>query len=140
MRIGISRVSAIAIIGLLFPIVLAIRVLRFMTGHRKPVYKGTIDGDALAYAGDMPVLIAVWAESASVWTAATADVVEQLRIEFAGRCEFAYVQATSKSVTESYGAGIVPVLILRHRGTEVGRFVNTMEADEVRPAIEAILG
>jgi hypothetical protein len=32
------------------------------------------------------------------------------------------------------------VLILRHRGVEVGRFVNTMELAEVRPAIVAIVG
>lgn len=74
-----------------------------------------------------------------MWTAATADLVEQVKKEFAGRCEFAYVEASSKAVTEAYDAHIVPVLILRHRGTEVGRFVNTMELDEIRPAMAAIM-
>ncbi|MFO0819391.1 MAG: hypothetical protein U1A77_15700 [Pirellulales bacterium] len=140
MKIRLNRFFWLFLMVLLYPIVLTLRAVRSLSGDRKPVYEGTIAGDPLAYSGDSPLLIAVWAEWASVWTAATADIVEQLKSEFAGRCEFAYVEASSKSVTESYGAQIVPVLILRHRGAEVGRFVNTMELAEVRPAIVAIVG
>jgi hypothetical protein len=140
MTIRINRIIAVVLMVLLYPIVLVIRLVRLMTCYRKPVYVGTIDGDPLVYAGDKPVLIAVWAEGASVWTAATADVVEQLKKEFGGRCEFAYVEASSKGITETYSANIVPVLILRHRGAEVARFVNTMGSEEVRPAIAAIAG
>lgn len=140
MRMGINRVSAMFLSVLIYPLVIMIRLLRCLAGYRKSVYKGTIDGDPLTYAGDLPVLIAVWGEGASVWTAATAEVVRQLKKEFAGRCEFVYVEASSKSITERYDARIVPALILRHRGKEIGRFVNTMEIDEVRPAIKAITG
>lgn len=140
MAIRINRVTASVLLVLLYPLVLAVRLARLLTGHRKPVYVGTIEGDPLEYAGDKPVLIAVWAEWASVWTAATAGLVAQLQAEFAGGCEFAYVEASSKAVTERYDANIVPVLILRHRGAEVGRFVNTLGLEEVRPAIAAVAG
>lgn len=140
MRVSVDRVSVLFLRTLIYPLVLVSRVFRYLGGNRKPVYESTLDGDPLAYDGELPVLIAVWSEDASVWTAATADIVQQLKKEFAGRCEFAYVEATSRSVTQRYAADIVPVLILRHRGRELGRFVNTMELDEVRPEIEAIAG
>lgn len=140
MTTRINRFMAIVLMVLLYPIVLIIRLVGLLTGQKKPVYVGTLESDPLEYAGDKPLLIAVWAEGASVWSAATADVVEQLKKEFAGRCEFSYVEASSKAVTEAYGANIVPVLILRHRGAELGRFVNTMGLEEVRPAIAAIAG
>lgn len=140
MQIRINRFMAIVLMVLLYPLVLVIRLVRLLTGHRRPEYVGTVDGDPLGYAGDKPILVAVWAEGASVWEAATAEVVEQVKKEFAGRCEFAYVEASSRAVTEAYGANIVPVLILRHRGAEVGRFVNTMGLEELRPAIAAIAG
>lgn len=140
MAIRINRFMAIVLMVLLYPLVLVIRLVHLLIGHRKPEYVGTVDGAPLEYAGDKPILIAVWAEGASVWEVATADVVEQLKKEFAGRCEFAYVEASSRAVTEAYGANIVPVLILRHRGAEVSRFVNTMGLEEIRPAIAAIAG
>lgn len=140
MAIRINRFMAIVLMVLLYPLVLVIRLVHLLIGHRKPEYVGTVDGAPLEYAGDKPILIAVWAEGASVWEVATADVVEQLKKEFAGRCEFAYVEASSRAVTEAYGANIVPVLILRHRGAEVSRFVNAMGFEEIRPAIAAIAG
>lgn len=140
MQIRINRVMAIVLMGLLYPLVLVIRLVRLLAGRRRPKYVGTVEVDPLEYAGDKPILIAVWAVGASVWEAATAEVVEQAKKEFVGRCEFAYVEASSSAVTEAYGANIVPVLILRHRGTEVGRFVNTMRLEELRPAISAIAG
>lgn len=59
MTIRINRFIAIAFIVLLYPFVLLIRIVRMMTGHRKSVYKGTIDGDPIDYDGDKPLLIAV---------------------------------------------------------------------------------
>ena len=138
MAIRINRFAAILLMVLLFPLVLCIRLVQFLMGHRKSEYVGTFEGDSLAYSGENPLLIAVWAEGAAVWTAATADVVEQLKQEFAGRCEFAYVEASGRSVIDAYRVEVVPVLILRHRGTEVGRFANVLGADEVRTAIIAV--
>ncbi len=138
MRVSIGRFSAIFLMVLIYPLVIVTHLIRFIAGYHKPDYESTIEGDPLKYSGDLPLLIAVWSEDASVWTVATADVVQQLKQEFVGRCEFVYVEASSKSVTEIYDAEIVPVLILRHRGKEIERFVNTMELDEVRPAISAI--
>ncbi len=97
---------------LIYPLVIVTHLIRFIAGYHKPVYESTIEGDPLKYSGDLPLLIAVWSEDASVWTVATADVVQQLKQEFVGRCEFVYVEASSKSVTEMYDAEIVPVLIL----------------------------
>jgi hypothetical protein len=137
MAIRVNRFTALVLMALLFPLVLVIGLVRLVMGRRKPVYASTIEGDPLAYTGDRPLLIAVWAEWASVWTAATAQAVEQLRQEFAGQCEFGYVEASGRSVTDAYRAEVVPVLILRHRGAEVGRFANVLRAEEVRPAIAA---
>ena len=140
MEIRLNRFTAILLMVLLYPLVLVSRLVGFLTGHRKPVYVGTIEGDPLAYAGKKPLLIAIWAEGAAVWSAATAEVVEHLKAEFAGRCEFAYVEAGSRQVLDAYRAEVVPVLILRCDGKEVGRFVNALGAEEVRTAIRARIG
>jgi thioredoxin-like negative regulator of GroEL len=79
----------------------------------------------------------VWADWAHIWDVATSGIVEQLRQEFAGRCEFAYVEATSRAVRDAYGAQVVPTLILRHRGADIERFVNVLRHDDVRSAIAA---
>lgn len=79
MTVSISRFMAIVLMVLLFPIVRVIRLVQLLLGYRKPVYAGTIEADPLEYSGDNPVVIAVWAGWASVWTAATADVMEQLK-------------------------------------------------------------
>ena len=139
MRITLNRFTAGLLLILLAPVVLPIKLLNAVTGRgRKPSYIGTIEGDPLAYAGDRPVLIAVWATWASVWRAATEQVVEQLRGEFTGKCEFAYVECVNSAVKDAYRADVVPVLILRHRGQELARFVNTLEAEQVRQAIAGI--
>jgi hypothetical protein len=138
MRIRLNRIRAFILIVLTYPLVLMLRLWSLASGHRKPVYAGTIDGDPLGYAGDRPILIALWSESASVWTAATAEVVEQLKAEFAGRCEFAYVEESPESVA-AYGWAVIPTLVLRYRGREVGRFTNTIEVEDVRPALVAAL-
>jgi thioredoxin-like negative regulator of GroEL len=100
-------------------------------------YTSTIEGDPLAYDGDRPVLIAIWASWASVWRAATEKFVDQLKGEFSDKCEFAYVECLGRPVQHAYRADVVPVLILRHRGKELARFVNTLEVEQVRQAIAA---
>lgn len=139
LRITLNRFTTGLLLVLLAPVVLTIKLINAVTGRgKKPVYASTIGGDPLTYSGDRPLLIAVWAPWASVWRAATGQVVEQLRGEFAGRCEFAYVECTTKEVKDAYHAEVVPVLILRHRGQELSRFVNTLEADKVRQAIAEV--
>ncbi len=136
MRITLGHFTARLLLILLAPVVFSIKFLGAITGRgKKPSYIGTVEGDPLAYAGERPILIAVWATWASVWRAATEQVVEQLRAEFAGRCEFAYVECANRAVKNAYRADVVPVLILRHRGQELGRFVNTLDAEQVRQAI-----
>jgi hypothetical protein len=136
MRITLNRVTAGLLRIVLIPIILPIKLLNALTGRgKKPAYVSTIPGDPLAYDGDRPLLIAVWAGWASVWRIATEKVVEQLKEEFSGKCEFAYVECADRSVTNAYRADVVPVLILRHRGQELARFANTLEADPVRQAI-----
>ena len=125
---------------ILFPVVLVIRLLRMLTGGRKkPVYVGTIDGDPLTYMGDRPLVIAVWATSASVWKAATEQVIERLKTELAGRCEFAYVECNSTEVRERYKATVVPLVVIWHRGKEVSRFVNVLKSDEIRQSLLPLL-
>ncbi len=139
MQITLNRFTAGLILVLLAPIALPIKLINAVTGRgKKPAYVSTIGGDPLAYSGDRPLLIAVWAPWASLWRAATEQVVEQLRREFAGRCEFAYVECTTQDVKDAYHAEVVPVLILRHRGQELGRFVNTLEAEKVQQAIAEV--
>ncbi len=136
MQIKLNRFTAGLLRILLTPVALLIKLMSAVTGRgQKTSYISTIDGDPLAYDGDRPVLIAVWASSASVWRAATATVVEQLKDEFSGKCEFAYVECVNRMVNKVYRADVVPVLILRHRGQELARFVNTLEAGQVGHAI-----
>ena len=136
MKLKLNRFTAGLLLILLSPIVLAIKLLNAVTGRgKKPTYIGTIEGDPLGYDGDRPLLIAVWATWASIWQAATENVVQQLKDEFSGKCEFAYVECANRAVRETYGVDVVPVLILRRHGQELGRFVNTLEAEDVRKAI-----
>jgi len=136
LRITLGRGSARRLLALLSLILLPVRLFNKVTGRGKAsAYVGTIAGDPLGYDGDRPVLVAVWAPWASVWRAATERVVEGLKGEFSGRCEFAYVECAGRSVQEAYRADVIPVLILRHRGEELARFVNTLEAGQVRQAI-----
>jgi hypothetical protein len=135
-QIKLNRFTARLLLILLTPIILPIKLINAVAGRgKRPTYVNTIEGDPLAYDGDNPILIAVWAGWASVWRAATEKVVEQLKGEFSGKCEFAYVECADRSVIDAYRADVVPVLILRHRGQELARFVNTLEAEQVRQAI-----
>jgi hypothetical protein len=140
MRIRLTRLAAIILLILLFPFVVSLRLVRVLRRRRaETVLTGSIDGDPLAYTGDAPVLIALWADWATVWQVATRGVVEQLEREFAGRCEFAYVDASARTVRGAYGAAVVPTLILRQHGTDIERFVNVLKVEDVRSAIAAAI-
>ena len=140
MRIRLTRLAAIILLILLFPAVVTLRLVRVLRQRRENTgLTSSIEGDPLAYTGDAPVLIALWADWASIWQVATRGVVEQLEREFAGRCEFAYVDASTPAVRGAYSVPVVPTLILRQHGTEVKRFVNVLKVDDVRSAIIAAI-
>jgi thioredoxin-like negative regulator of GroEL len=137
MQIRLTRFRTIVLMILLLPFIAILRLVRILRRREKPIYESSIDSAPLDYVGDKPILIAVWADWAHIWDVATSGIVEQLRQEFAGRCEFAYVEATSRAVRDAYGAQVVPTLILRHRGADIERFVNVLRHDDVRSAIAA---
>jgi thioredoxin-like negative regulator of GroEL len=137
MQIRLTRFRTIVLMILLLPFIAILRLVRILRRREKPIYESSIDSAPLDYVGDKPILIAVWADWAHIWDIATSGIVEQLRQEFAGRCEFAYVEATSRAVRDAYGAQVVPTLILRHHGADIERFVNVLRQDDVRSAIAA---
>lgn len=137
MRVRLSRIGVRILRIVLLPIVATLRVLRGQRREEKPALTSSIDGDPLSYTGDRPLVIAVWADWATVWQVVTRAIVQQLQHEFAGRCEFAYVDASRRTVRNAYGTPVVPTLILRQRGAEISRFVNVVKPDDIRSAIAA---
>ena len=136
MRIRVNRVTAGILLILSAPVVLPIKLYRWMTGTgKKPVYRNTIDGEPLNYAGDRPIVVSIWATWASVWSVATAGVIQQMQTEFAGKCEFVYVEATGRDVENKYEVKVIPAVLVFHRGQEVGRFINLMEPEELRSCL-----
>ena len=135
MRIRLTRLTAIILIILLFPFAAIGRLVRALRRRERFVLKSSINGDPLAYTGHAPVLIALWADWAHVWNAATRGLVEQLQRDFVGRCEFAYVEVSNPAVKKVYDVAVVPTLILRQHGLDIKRFVNVLKVDEVRSAI-----
>jgi hypothetical protein len=139
MQITINPITKWILLILLFPFVVVARLVQIFSGSRKPEYTSTIEGDPWLYQGDRPLLIAVWAEWASIWLGTTDKVVEELQTEFAGRCEFAYVEAT-RAIMREHNIDVVPVLIFRAPGgAELARFPNVLEPDEARAAINRAL-
>jgi thioredoxin-like negative regulator of GroEL len=112
------------------------KLYQWATGTgKKPTYPNTLEGDPLAYAGPRPVVVSLWATWAAVWTAATEQIIRDLQGEFAGRCEFVYIEANDRSVRESYKVDVVPAVLVFHGGQEVGRFINLSEADALRQCV-----
>jgi hypothetical protein len=139
MQLRLTRIGTLLLMILLLPFVATLRLVRFIRRREKPIYTNSIEGDPLAYAGDNPILIALWADWAHIWDVATRGIVAQLEHEFPGRCEFAYIEATSRTVKSTYGTRVVPTLILRHHGAEIERFVNVLKPDDVRAAIARVV-
>lgn len=137
MAIRLNRFVALLLLILLSPIVLPIWLYRWLTGTgKKPVYENTLEGDPTSYTGERPVVVALWATWASVWSAATEQIVVNLQQKFAGRCEFAYVEATSRGLLEKYGTDVVPTVIVFQNCQEVGRFVNLLDGEELERCLE----
>ena len=140
MRIRVNRITAVVPVVLLVPIVGILRLVRLLTGRRRRLsYKNTMQTDPKEYAGPRPVVIALWAEWAAVWTSTTADYMSRLEQEFAGRCEFVYVDASRRSVRDAFGVSGLPVLIVRHHGVEVARFAHFVWPDDLRSALVSAL-
>lgn len=137
MAIRLNRFVALLLLILLSPIMLPIWFYRWLTGSgKKPVYENTLEGDPTSYTGERPVVVALWATWASVWNTATEQIVVDLQNKFASRCEFVYVEATSRGVLEKFGADVVPTVIVLERGQEVGRFVNLLDSEELERCLE----
>ena len=136
MMVRLNRVTAFLMLVLLAPILLPMKLYRWITGTgKKPVYLSTLEGDPLAYSGERPVVVSLWATWATVWTVTTAQIVQGLQGEFAGRCEFVYIEAVSSGIQEEYKADAIPAVLVFHRGQEVGRFINLLEAEPLRGCI-----
>ncbi len=136
MRIRVNRVTAALLLLLLAPIVLPIRFYRWLTGKgKKPTYANTLESDPLAYAGQRPLVVSLWATWATVWSVATERIIRELQTEFADRCEFVYIEAADRSVTASFRVDVVPAVLVFHGGQEVARFINLLEADALRQCL-----
>jgi thioredoxin-like negative regulator of GroEL len=129
-------VTAGLLLLVLAPIVLPIKLYRWLTGTgKKLTYVNTTDVDPLTYQGERPVVVALWATWASVWSVATERIMLDLQAEFSGRCEFVYVEAVSKDVEQRYGVSVVPAVLVFQHGREAARFINLLEADELRTCV-----
>jgi hypothetical protein len=136
MQIVVNRWTALLLLIVLLPFIIPIKLYQWLTGTgKKPTYFNTLEGDPRAYAGDRPVVIALWAMGLTVWEVATEQIVQQLQNEFDGKCEFVYVEAVTFAVEEDYKVDNIPAVLVLHHGQEVGRFLNLMEPNELRQCI-----
>ena len=140
MQLRLNRFTALLLWLALSPLVLLLWLVRLVTGRgKKRDYQSTIAGDLLAYDGERPLVIALWAEGAAVWDAATEAIITGLQAELAGRCEFAYVNCSRRADLERYQAQVVPTVVIRHRGAEVARFPNALDGAPIRAALQPLL-
>jgi hypothetical protein len=136
MLIRLNRFTALILLLLLAPIVIPIKLFRRLTGsNKKPEYSSTIRCDPLTYAGDPPLVVAVWATWASVWKIAIAQIMSEMQTEFAGKCEFMYIEGTARGGPENYGAAVLPAVLVFHGGREVARFINLIDANKLRQSL-----
>ena len=137
----LNRFTAGLLLLLLAPVALPLKLYRWLTRtSEKPEYGSTVEGDPLAYSGDKPLVVSLWATWASVWKVATEAIIRDLQTEFAGRCEFAFVEVTGTGVQERYGVQVVPAVLVFQGGIERARFVNLTEAGELRSFLAAHVG
>jgi len=61
--------------------------------------------------------------------------VRGLQREFAGRCEFVYIDLAKRTLAQKYNVDVIPTVLVVHHGQEVGRFVNLLSADKLRACI-----
>jgi hypothetical protein len=144
MQVRLTRARARILLALIAPILLLIRLSRILRG--KPVKRaGKLDphllssisaADPLDYRGERPLLAAFWALGTN-WDAGGFDALLNLQRDFAGRCEFLYVEATSESgaLRERHRIDIIPTVVLFHRGVELARAVNAFSPELLRAAL-----
>src|SRR5579862_6095858 len=106
MMIKLNKRRAIFLLILLFPIVMVIKAIKWISGERKKVYINTVDIDPLIYTGDKPMVVSVWASWAGVW-GITEKLVDGLKDAYAGKCEFVYVEGNSPEILKKYKVGMV---------------------------------
>ncbi|HEV2294322.1 MAG TPA: hypothetical protein VGR35_10725 [Tepidisphaeraceae bacterium] len=142
MRITLNRFTGRLLLLALLPIVLPIRLWKWLTGRgRPPTYTNTIEVDPLAYDGPRPLVVSIWASYATVWKVATEKVIEQLRDEFAGKCEFMYIDGSrAASVDPRFNVDVLPAVLVFHEGREAGRFVNLLDPEEPRKLLGGLAG
>lgn len=142
MRITLNRFAARLLLLLLLPIVIPVRLWKRLTGRGcPPSYTNTIDVDPLAYDGPRPLVVAIWASYATVWKVATANVIQQLRDEFAGKCEFVYIdRSRAASVDPRFQVDVLSAVLVYHGGREMGRFINLLAPQEPRQLLRGLAG
>jgi hypothetical protein len=135
-QIRLTRFRRIVLTILLLPFVAVLRLVRTLRRREKPVYASSIDGAPLDYADDNPILIALWAigrtSGMSLRAGLSSDSGRSLPDAVSSLTS---TQRAARSETRT--AQVVPTLILRHHGTEIGRFVNVLKDADVRSAIAA---
>jgi len=64
-----------------------------------------------------------------------------LKTEFAGRCEFAYVEGVDRTVWAKYDVNVLPaVLCVPRRQERSPGLVNLIKADELRKTLAGVTG
>lgn len=143
MHITLTRFTAILLLLILWPFVVVIRIYNFLTGKgKKPVYVSTIEGDPIAYAGDRPLVVAIWEMWSPVWRQCGEGIMADLKKEYEGRCEFAYVESARpnvRKVCDTYNVEVLPAILVFHHGKEVARYINATRGDEIRQFLDTLL-
>jgi hypothetical protein len=139
MRVSLTRQAARVASVILLPVVVVSKLIRRVKGDVKSHdYVSTIDCDPTTYTGPRPLVVAIWAEYASIWEI-TESIVKQMQSEFAGVCEFAFVDGGKIDVQRKYDISAVPAVLVYHRGKEVGKFINLIKPEQLRDHLLAQL-
>jgi hypothetical protein len=147
-QLRLNRSRARLLLLILSPLVFLSRLVGLFAGRGwkrsgriDPRFLSTVQSDPLDSTGPLPVIAAFWSDGASVWKAAGLPMMARLQSEFAGRCEFWYVEAAADTqpVLDRHQVTIIPTIILFARDKEVARFVNALSDDDLRRALAGLL-
>lgn len=138
MMIKLNKPLAFVLLVLLTPIVLPIKLWKFIRGERKPFYENTIAVEPLKYSGDKPLVVAVWVTWASVWRDSTEKIIAGLKETYAGKCEFYYIEGSNRKTLAEYNVDVLPAVLVFQGGKEVGRFINMYNDDEIKTLINRL--
>jgi thioredoxin-like negative regulator of GroEL len=142
MQLKLNKFTASLLLAVLSPLVFVIKMFQNLSGGKKAKaveHQNTIEGDPLAYTGDRPLVVALWMNGASLWKVATEPALERLKLEFTGRCEFAYIECKDSGTMDRFKADILPLVILYNRGTEIARYPNLMSEDQLKTVLERMM-